>query len=305
MIQSIWVQNQNGARLDLPLRTSIEENNIAIYNVEGLGSPVATVNGTGGPGFDGIRVNSIRTDARHITISFAIPNAGDREEEAKALLYQFFPVKQYITLGVKTDKRNIYIDAYVEQNEMTQFSQMEGSTVSLYCPKPYFIDIFSWDYSVTRDTGIPLFEFPFSNESLTEDLLIFSEVTEYPTVRINYIAGVTSGVYITLLLGGAVTGLQILNGNGSQVMNLDTSLPLAYFGGPTEDGDQIMIGTHPGSKWIYYVRDGEFFNMIAGVGLQDDWIEVRPGVNTIVTECTTGVAYLTMDLSFSPLREGV
>lgn len=305
MIQSLWVRNQNGAHLDLPLRTSIEESNIAIYNVEGLGSPVATVNGTGGPGFDGIRVNSIRTDARHITLSLAIPNSGEVEELARALIYQHFPVKQYITLGVKTDERDVSINAFVEQNEMSEFSQVEGSTISLFCPDPYFVDKFSWDYSVTRDTGIPLFQFPFSNESLNEDLIVFSEVTEYPTVRINYTSGVTSGISATLLLGGSVTGLKLLNGNGSQVMNLDTSGALGYFGGPTAYGDQIMISTHPGAKWIYYVRGGIFYNMIAGVGLQDDWIEVRPGVNTIIAECTTGVANLTMDLSFSPLREGI
>lgn len=305
MIQSVWVENQNGDRLDLPLSTSGEEHGIYVFNTEGLGSPVATVNGTGGPAFDGIRVNSVRADARHLMLSLAIPEGGDREEEAKALIYKHFPVKQLVTFGIVTDRVSVYTEAFIEQNEMSEFSKIENSVISMVCPEPYFLDVSEWETTVTYDSGIPLFEFPFSNESLTLPQIIFGEVTNIPTAYVYYTGAVETGATFSLYFTGNVDGLTIANSNGSQLMSIDVSVGETLAGGPIQSGDQILINTRKGEKSIYFVRAGVRYNMLASIGITDDWIQVRPGVNAIVIGATTGLEYIETDIRVRPKREGV
>lgn len=305
MIKSVWVRNQNGDRLDLNLRESGEALGIYIFNLEGLGSPEATVNGTGGPGFDGIRVNSVRADSRHMTFSLAMGVQGAREEAAKAMIYKFFPVKQTITLGIVTDMHEVYTEAIVESNPFTQFAKVENATISMLSPMPYFQDVSVREHHASQYSGIPLFEFPFSNESLTEPLLEFGQITESPTIQANYPGSVESGVTIDILLLDDVEDITIANSNGSQVMTLDLSGALGYFGSPSEINDRIFINTRVGQKSAYYVRDGVYYNMLNGIGLNDDWIEVRPGNNLIVLTAASGQEDVEIDILFRPLREGI
>lgn len=303
MIQSIWVKNQNGDYLELPLRTSGEAYGIYVFNLDGLGSPKATVNGVGGPGFDGVRVNSIRTDARHLVLSLAMPNPAT-EEAAKALIYKMFPIKQNITLGITTDSVEVKTECFVESNEVSQFSKIENATISLICPNPYFMDLVEWESSLSYDSGIPLFEFPFSNESLTDPLIEFGLVTTVPTAQILYDGAVETGAIFSLFFTGNVGGLSISNSNGGQIMTIDETVGEALAGSDIMTGDTIRINTRSGEKSVEFIRGGNTYNMIAGIGLDDDWITIRPGINYIVIGATTGVQYIEADIRFNPLREG-
>ena len=105
MIQSVTVNNPYGESLVLPLRSSLENEGLLIFSITGLGAPKATVNGKGGVGFDGIRVNSVLADARQIILTIAIPSTGITEEIAREKLYKYFPSKNLINLEIETETR--------------------------------------------------------------------------------------------------------------------------------------------------------------------------------------------------------
>lgn len=141
MIQNLYITNPVGSILQLNLRSSLDDHGLLVFNLTGLGSPKATVSGLSGPTYDGIRGEFVRTDARHLILTIAIPVRTTAEETAKAKVYEFFPVKEEITFRVETDAEDVSTVARVESVEMNQFAKVENAVISLYCPDPYFYDI--------------------------------------------------------------------------------------------------------------------------------------------------------------------
>lgn len=300
MIKTVTIENPSGSTLELNLRRSGETVGLLIFNIEGLGPPQATVSGTGGPNFDGIRANSVRADARHLLITLAITKGGELEEDAKQRIYSHFPVKKEIVFGIKTDRKDVYIPAFVESNEFSQFSSVENAIISLFCPNPYFLDKLSKSIIVDPFSGVPNFECPFSNESLTVSTIEFGIITELPTAEISYGGEVQTGIDITLNFTGVVEDIVITNSNGNQQMTIDTSDVE-----PTASGDQIFINTRVGEKSIYFVRGTVWTNIINAVGIGDDWIGLRPGANTVTINATTGIDKIETEIEFRALSEGV
>lgn len=271
-----------------------------IFNMTGLGPAQATINGQGGPNFDGVRVNSTRVNERHITITLAVQGNGYIEESAKDKIYTYFPIKQQIILGVETDTKDVYIPAIVESNEFNQFAKIENAVVSLYCYFPYFIDRRVHRALVRNDAVIPLFEFPFQNASMVEPTIQFGYLVTLPTVFIDYRGEVETGADIVIEFLGATTDIVITNTNGNQQMTIDTANI-----GVTQAGDQIFINTRVGEKSIYFVRNSVWTNILNSVGIGDDWIRLRSGNNTIIMNAATGVDNMETEIIYSSLREGV
>jgi len=300
MIKTVWAQNPAGKVLQLSLTESEQDHDIVIFNITGLGPAKATINGQGGPNFDGVRVNSARLDARHMTITLAITATGDAEEVAKNKIYEYFPVKKQIVFGITTDDKDVYTGAIVENNEFNQFAKVENAVISLYCSNPYFIDVLLKEVIISSDFAVPNFQFPWSNESLTVKTLIFGLVTALPTGYVYYAGQVETGMDIVLEFTDAATEIVLTNVNGAQQMTIDVSDV-----GPTEAGDQIFINTRVGEKSIWFVRDAVWTNMINYVGLNDDWLQLKPGTNTIIVNATTGLDNIETYLTYRALREGV
>lgn len=300
MIQTVWIKNPAGSILDLKLGSSGDDHGLVIFNMSGLGPAKATVNGQGGPNFDGVRVSSVRLDARHMTITLAVKGFGNVEETAKDKIYTYFPIKKQILVGIETDTKDVYIPAIVESNEFNQFAKIENAVISLYCPFPYFIDREESSALIRSDAVIPLFQFPFSNESLTDPLLQFGYFTALPTAFIEYRGEVKTGVDINIEFLGAVTEIVITNTNGAQQMTIDVSGV-----GPTQAGDQIFINTRVGEKSIFFIRNGTWTNILNYVGIDDDWIGLEPGNNIIIMNATTGVDNMETEILYRSLREGV
>lgn len=305
MIRSLWIENASGDRLDIDLRESSNQLGFTVFNLDGLGSPKATINGQGGPNFDGIRANSIQVDARQIVMTLAVTGIADREEAAKALIYQFFPLKQMIKFGVITDSYDVYIDAYVEQNEFNQFSQVENAVISLYCPQPYFRQTSETLYTAGLDSSTGLFSFPFVNEGGSPVLEFGAYVPDF-TIEIPYYGGAPTGCYITLQCGyeGQVTDIDIKNSNGNQVMRLSPKSPAGVPG--SVYGDTYFIDTRAGQKSVTVLRSGFIFNVISDIRIGDDWLTIEPGNNVITIEAESGIEnILFFDVRFHKLREGV
>lgn len=280
MIETLWVTNPDGDTLELNLRSSETDHGLLVFNMSGLGPPKGTVSGTAGPSYDGIRGTFVRTDARHIILTLAVTARGDAEETAKQLIYDYFPIKGTIILGVTTGIKDVYTEAIVETNEMNEFAKVENAVIGLYCADPYFLDLIEQNVRIPYDT-----------------------LTNVP-----YVGEVPTGIYMELIIGGTIIAgtddIVITNSNRSQSMTIDLTLV-----GDSGPGDKIYIDTRSGQKSIIY-RDAVTFlqtNLLPGVSINEDWIQLYPGDNNI-TVTSTIVAHADMPdpadlVAYVPLNE--
>jgi len=249
MIQTLWATNPDGNTLELNLRSSEEDHGLLVFNMSGLGPPKGTVTGTAGPGYDGMRGTFVRTDARHIILTLAVTATGDAEETAKQLIYDYFPIKGTIVLGITTDAKDVYTEAIVETNEFNQFAKVENAVIGLYCANPWFLDLLSDEVSL-----------PMNTEK-----------------NIPYNGDVSTGVYMSLTFGGTVSNVYITNDNGGQALYIDLSSV-----GPALIGDKLYIDTRIGQKSIIFET---FFgiqtSLLPALGMGDDWIQLHRGDNNI------------------------
>jgi hypothetical protein len=228
------------------------------------------------------------------------------EEQTKEKVYRYFPIKQEITLRIKTGSRDVYTMAYVEASEFNQFAIVENVEISLLCANPYFMDTLEYEIELNAASAIPLFSFPFSNESLSEDQTEFGQInTEPGTGLIVYDGGVETGVDIEVYLHGSVSQVDIYNGGLNQRLGFTTASALAYHGAPSVEGDKIVINTRVGEKSIFYVRDDDWYNMINSVWFTDVWLTLAPGSNYIVLDPAEGIELASATIRYRGLREGV
>lgn len=279
MIESIWVTNQLSETLTLDLATSGVDEDIYVFSIEGLGSPVATVNSVGGPAVPGTRVNSVSVDARHIVLSLAITAQDTAEEAAIAKIYKHFPTNQEVTFGITGTNKEVYTEAYVESVEVAYFSKIVNATISLVCPPGYFKYVNG--YSLEFETPAPGggYYTGFTNN------------------------GPSVGALFTVSFSGAVTGLQFRDWNSNQLMRIVNPSPP-----PTpssfQSGDLLVIDTRVGLKSVTLTRSSTDYNWIHAIPIQDDWIQFTQGNAWVVVEATSGIDNLAAQCIVTPMSEG-
>lgn len=175
MIHSFAITNYLGDRIKLDLREP-EVSGFLIKSVTGLGPVKATVNTTEVVTNDGSMFNSARLSQRNIVFQIVFVDTvyGETIEDVRQKSYKYFPAKKSVEIIIETDNRYVRTSGYVESNEPNIFSSQEGTSISIICPDPFFYSAGEDGNNVTDFYSIdPMFEFPFSNESLTEPLLVF------------------------------------------------------------------------------------------------------------------------------------
>lgn len=301
MIKSVTVTNYLGDQIKLTL-TKPEETGLIITSITGLGPGKATINSTEMSTMDGTIYNSSRCSSRNIVISLRYLWK-ETIEEVRHLTYKYFPLKRKVTLMFETDERTSEIEGYVESNEPEIFSKEEGADISIVCPFPFF-------YSVSnRSTffgGVePLFEFPFSNESLTEPLIEFSEIRNDPERNIDYSGDVEIGVTISIKASGEASNIMLLNVTSHEVMRIDTDVIEAITGSGIVDKDEIIISTVKGQKSAVLVREGKTTNILNSIDRSSAWFQISKGDNLFMYSAEEGQNNLQIEIQNRVLYEGV
>ena len=184
MIRSLTVENHVGEQLEIDLFNPYISG-MAIKRIDGLGPPKAFINSVSKMTGDGSEFVSARADYRPITLDIAyLPSPSIEDSRLKT--YQFFPIKKRIKLTVKTDKRTAYTYGYVESNEPNIFDRSSGCTISIVCPDSYLYDEALFNLELETSNVTPLFEFPFSNESVNAKLIRFGEISDKPIAAFDY-----------------------------------------------------------------------------------------------------------------------
>lgn len=301
MIKSVTVTNYLGDSIKLDLARP-EESGFVITSVEGLGAGTANINSTEISTTDGSLFNSARLPSRSITISIEYLWSNSIED-ARQRSYKYFPIKKPVTLLIETDNRSAEIEGYVEENEPDIFSEKESTNIIINCPNPFFQ---SDETNETIFYGIePLFEFPFSNESLYECLLLMGEIQNQTEKTVVYSGDSEVGIMIKIHAVGEAHDITIYNTGTREVMHIDTEKLKALTGSGIVAGDDIIISTVKGKKSITLLRGGKRINILNCLDKNTDWFQLTKGNNIFAYVAKDGGRNLELTIENKILYEGV
>lgn len=309
MLQKVVITNPKGETLDLEL-TNPDKSGFTVAKIEGLGPPKANINGQEMASSDGMFYSSARADKRQIifTLEFRSRDKNNKYgalsiEECRHLCYRYFPLKKEITITVYTDSQVLYTKGYVETNEPEIFSRQEYATISVVCPDPFMHELGD---SKTVFSGIqPTFEFPFSNESLTEPLIEFGQIWIDTTAVLDYDGTIDTGIIITIHALGECEGIQLYNVDTKERIVIDTSKIRIITGKPFQAKDDIIISTVRGDRYCRLLRNGQYTNIIGALGRDTDWFQISNGSNAFGFSAVSGENNISVTFSYQNAYMGV
>lgn len=304
MIKSLTVTNYLGNSIKLEL-SNPEVSGFIITSIKGLGPGKANINTTEITSNDGGLYNSARLPSRNIVISLRYLWKNS-VEDVRQLSYKYFPIKKKLKLIFETDNRLAEIEGYTETNDPTIFSNEEGSDISIICPDPYFYSAGEVGKKATIFSGIePMFEFPFSNESLSQNLLVMGNIHNNPEQIINYTGDSEIGVTITIHALGPASKIKIYNIGTREIMAINTDKLSTMTGSGIIAGDDIIICTVKGKKSVQLVRAGVTTNILNCLDKNPSWFQLAKGDNTFAYTAETGSDVLNFKIEHRIAYEGV
>lgn len=301
MIKAITVINNSNESLTVELANPYESG-FAITSIKGLEPVKANITTTDIVTSDGSIYNSSRAENRNIVIEMKLLPA-ETIEETRQRTYQYFPIKKRVTLIIETDTRTVVTEGYVEKNEPKIFDKCEKTQISILCPESYLASI----NSETRTIGgvTPEFEFPFSKNEDDDSEIEFGDITVSDELIVFYEGDVNTGFYMNIHALGPFGDLILYNLTTREQMIIRTKDISDYLGFDIQAGDDINISTVRGNKYVYFVRDGLTYNILACIDLDSDWFEFSKGYNRLGFKATTGYENVQFNITNRVLYEGV
>ena len=304
MIKSVTITNHLDESIKLDLFNP-EESGFIIKSIEGLGPVKANINFKELATNDGAIDNSARLSSRNIVMSLQFMES-PTIEETRLKSYKYFPIKRNIKFLIETDSRICETIGRVETNVPTIFSNAEGCQISILCSNPYFYSAGENGTNQTIFYGTePLFEFPFSNESLTEDLIEFGSIENRTEGTIYYDGDAEIGITIQIHAVGEAEGLVIYNTKTREIMRINDDKLKSLMGSGIQAGDEITITTSRGEKGIYMLRNGVTTNILNSLEKPIKWFQLSKGDNTFAYTASAGLTNLQFRNENRGIYEGV
>lgn len=301
MIKSLTVTNPKGESLKLEL-TNPWESGLIVREITGLGPARASIVSQPLSTADGSIFSSARAENRQILITLQ-PVDDQNVETNRQKTYRYFPLKKEVTLQIETDNRNAECRGYVESNTPNIFSKEETIQISIICTDPYFYESRG---EQTVFSGVrPLFEFPFENNSPTDNLIEFGQIMLDTRAILNYQGDADTGVIITVHATGPANNVVIYNTETFEQMKIDVSKINTITGAPFGAGDDIIISTMSGAKSCVLLRDGKYYNIIAALGKDTDWFTISTGDNIFTYTSEGEEANLMITFSYRNAYGGI
>lgn len=287
-----------------------------IEKIDGLGPVKADVNMTDLATADGSKYNSARLQTRNIVLTIRYDNCPDAEE-ARLRTYQYLPIKRKVILSVETGKRNARVVGYVESNDPDIFSPTTKSVISILCPDPYFYsNEMGYSPHVITFTGLDSeFEFPFYNDSLTENLTEFGVMQNVVQKTFLYEGDQEVGVKMYIhVTDGINTNINIYHFKNSENPNepdlqsnflIDIEKFEALIGTTIYAGDTIIVDTSPGNKRITLERGVNSYNILNAVTRDSDWFILAKGYNAFLFTAYGNESHMTFRVENYVIYEGV
>ena len=304
MIKSVTITNHLDESIKLDLFNP-EESGFIIKSIEGLGPVKANINFKELATNDGAIDNSARLSSRNIVMSLQFMES-PTIEETRLKSYKYFPIKRNIKFLIETDSRICETIGRVETNVPTILSNAEGCQISILCSNPYFYSAGENGTNQTIFYGTePLFEFPFSNESLTEDLIEFGSIENRTEGTIYYDGDAEIGITIQIHAVGEAEGLVIYNTKKREIIRINDDKLKSLMGSGIQAGDEITITTSRGEKGIYMLRNGVTTNILNSLEKPIKWFQLSKGDNTFAYTASAGLTNLQFRIENKVIYEGV
>lgn len=324
MIKSVTITNYLGESLKINLSERNPKHGLLVTKIEGIGPVKATINKTDLATSDGSKYNSSKLTERNVVLTLrfteSTPELTDNYvettyniENTRQRTYRYFPAKRECTLSIETDNRNARVVGYVESNEPDPFSKEEGCVISIICPDPYFYsNALGYSPHVTEFAGLDgEFEFPFSNESLTENLIEMGAIGTILEKAFPYFGDQENGIMMNIhFIGEVNTNIRIdkrLPTNHSQVMGyflLEIEKFRALMGTNFLAGDVIEINTTTNPS-IKLLRSGTYYNILNAASRDSDWFKLDKGTNVFIMTAYGNEQLLEFRIEDYTLYEGV
>lgn len=307
MIRSVTVTNYLGDSIQLELMRP-ETSGFIIKSIDGLGPSDATINTTEVSTNDGALYNSARLSKRNIVFKLLfLETDTETIEDIRQKTYKYFPMKKNLTLQIVTDNRTVSTTGYVETNEPDIWdSSGEGCSISIICPDPFFYSAGENGTNETVFYGVQaLFQFPFCNDSLTEQLLEFGSIKNQTENVITYYGDSEIGITISIHAIGEATNITIYNTGTREQMSIDTDKLLSLTGSGIVSGDTITIKTMKGSKGITLLRNGKVTNILNCLKKGCDWFTLAKGDNIFAYSAESGSSNLQFRIENKIIYDGV
>lgn len=293
MIQSIQVTNHIGETFLFELGNPWAIG-LALTSIDGLGPTDVVVDTSRITSADGTMFNSAHSGQRNIVFKMRFVSADVEKDRQQS--YKIFPQKKRVDFVFNTTERSLKTWGIVESNEPNIFSKEEGTSVSIICP-PAFFEALDEDVQISTMAGIQmLFEFPFSNESLSENLIEFGSIELQKETVIQYEGDTDTSVLIHIHTLGAASGITIHNTGTRETMRLDASLL---------SGDDVYINTERGNKYVKLIRNGIETNLLNSLDINSVWFRLVRGDNVFAFVADTGGENIQMEITHRPLYVGV
>ena len=304
MIYAVTVINNIGESLRFDLARP-DISGLAITSITGIGAGTATINSTDLATSDGSLFNSARLPSRNIVISVKY-SPSISAESARLKTYRYFPIKKKVRLTFETENRIAIIDGYVETNDPNIFSSDAGSDISIVCPDPFFYSEDKSGNNKLELSGImPAFEFPFCANVSAGEMLEFSTISVLTTGVINYKGDSEVGVVITIHADNPATNISMYNLTTNEELHITTDTITQLTGEAFGTGDDIVISSVKGDKYINLVRSGTKTNILNSLEKGSNWISLQPGDNVFTYTAETGSQSLYISVAYKVAYEGV
>ena len=300
MLKKVTVTNYIGESITMDLFNP-SKSGFNIKSIDGLGPGKATINTKPLSIVDGSIYNSSKVESRNIVLNLGFD--GNDIESIRHKSYKFFPIKSEVTLKIETDERFLNIKGHVESNEPNIFSDKEDTNISIICPDPWFWADSELRFDFAQATA--LFEFPFSNESLIDRLIIFGLIEDVTTKSVNYIGDVPTGVVGELQFKGPAENIHVYNIDSQNGIHINTTKVTAIMNGVAlKNQDSIFFSTVDGDKYCVLLREGVYYNILNAVDQNSVWFKLRKGDNRVAYAAEKGQDNMNMVLEARILFEG-
>lgn len=281
MVHSFSVTNYLNERIRIKLSEADPDHGLLLIKAEGLGPVKADINTTALATRDGSKYNSAKAKERSIKLTLRFTFA-KTIEDVRHLTYKYFPLKQPLTLMVETDNRSTECIGYVSENDPEIWSELEATTVVLTCPDPWMYDAITKFQETTFFGVTPLFEFPFENDSLTENLIEFGNLEIRSERIIRYTGDAEVGIMIYIKVLNPIGDITFYKINTREKMVIYCDKIEAISGYGISRGDEIIISTATGDKSAKLLRRGVYYNILNAIDRYSDWFKLSKGDNIFV-----------------------
>lgn len=314
MIYKVVATNPKDESLEMVL-TNPGASGLNIKNITGISPIGADIMMVPFASVDGAIYSGSRVPSRNIIMTIAMypeefsKNVYGTIEESRLKTYQFFQIKDPVRLTFYTDHRTLFIDGYVESNEVDIFSEEETATISVICVDPWF-------YSIGQEartlSGIRhMFEFPFSSQRYGdlypwEYGVEFGDISLDTRVDMFYEGDIKNGFTATISFTGSdLHDVYIFNTETREEFHIYTDQIRSITGDPITAGDEIVISTISGKKSAFLLRNGVYINVINVIDKNSDWIQLTKGRNILAVASDYGVEYINISVNFKNAYAGI